>query len=220
MFTLRIWDLPTRLFHWALAMCVVGLIITGKLGGNAMVWHFRLGYVVLVLLLFRLFWGLVGGFWSRWSQLPLGPRQIWSYLKKRTFAHSFPGHNPLGSWSIVAMLLVLIFQVSTGLISDDEIANAGPLTTLVNGQWVSWATSWHKQWGQWLVIFLVGLHLSALLVYRLQKKAPLVPAMLHGDKIFFLPVTESQDRTVDRLWAVVLLVVSSSAVWALLNSVP
>jgi hypothetical protein len=66
----------------------------------------------------------------------------------------------------------------------------------------------------------LGLHLSALLVYRLQKKAPLVPAMLHGDKIFSLPVTESKDRTTDRLWAVVLLVVSSSAVWALLNSVP
>ena len=217
MFTLRIWDLPTRLFHWALAACVLGLIITGKLGGNAMVWHFRFGYGVLVLLLFRLFWGFWGGFWSRWAQLPLSPREVWRHLKGRTSEHAFPGHNPLGSWSILAMLLVFAFQVSTGLISDDEIANAGPLTALVSGGWVSWATSWHKQWGQWLVFFLVVLHLLALLWYRFRKRLSLVPAMVHGDKTLTVSVPESQDRVIHRVLALVLLVMASLAVWALLS---
>jgi cytochrome b len=216
MFTLRIWDFPTRLFHWALAAGVMALIATGLWGGNAMFWHFRLGYVVLVLLVFRLLWGFFGGFWSRWSQLPLAPRHVFAYFKGFS-DHTFPGHNPLGSWSILAMLLILGFQVSTGLISDDEIANSGPLTSLVSGSWVSWATSWHKLWGKWTVLSLVALHLLALIWYRLKKDQSLVPAMLHGDKTLSVSVTESQDRTLHRLLALLLLAISSMAVWALLS---
>jgi cytochrome b len=107
MFTVRIWDLPTRLFHWALAVCVIGLVITGNVGGNAMVWHFRLGYVVLTLVLFRLVWGLVGGHWSRWASLPLHPRHALAYLRSHATARPMAGHNPLGSWSVVAMLVLL-----------------------------------------------------------------------------------------------------------------
>lgn len=216
MFTLRIWDLPTRLFHWALAACVTALIVTGLLGGNAMFWHFRLGYAVLVLLVFRLLWGFVGGFWSRWSQLPLAPRHVGAYFKNVS-DHAFPGHNPLGSWSILAMLFILGFQVSTGLVSDDEIANAGPLTSLVSGSWVSWATSWHKLWGKWAVMSLVALHVFALIWYRLKKRQALVPAMFHGDKTLSVAVTETQDRTLHRLLALLLLAISSMSVWALLS---
>ena len=115
------------------------------------------------------------------------------------------------------MLLVLAFQVSTGLVSDDEIANAGPLTTLVSGAWVSWATSWHKHWGQWLVIFLVVLHLLALLWYRLRKRLSLLPAMVHGEKTLTVSVPESQDRVIHRVLALVLLAMASLAVWALLS---
>ena len=217
MFTLRIWDLPTRLFHWALAACVMGLIITGKLGGNAMVWHFRFGYGVLVLLAFRFFWGFWGGYWSRWSQLPLSPSQVWLYLRGHTAEHAFPGHNPLGSLSILGMLLVLALQVSTGLVSDDEIANAGPLTTLVPGVWIAWATSWHKQWGQWLVLFLLVLHLSALIWYRFRKDQSLLPAMVHGRKSLTTAVPESQDRLTQRFFALVLLTIASAGLWALLS---
>ena len=74
--TVRIWDLPTRIFHWALAVCIVALVITANVGGNAMVWHFRLGYTVLALLVFRLVWGLVGGRWSRFSAPPSSPSGV------------------------------------------------------------------------------------------------------------------------------------------------
>ena len=79
--TVRIWDLPTRLFHWLLALCVIGLVITANVGGNAMVWHFRLGYAVATLLLFRVVWGLVGGHWSRFSSFLYAPASIVRYLK-------------------------------------------------------------------------------------------------------------------------------------------
>ena len=217
MFTVRIWDLPTRLFHWALAFCVIGLVITGNVGGNAMVWHFRLGYAVLTLVLFRLAWGFAGGHWSRWSHLPLHPRQALAYLNARATDRLHAGHNPLGSWSIVTMLFFLLLQVSTGLISDDEIANAGPLTALVSGSWVSWASAWHKNWGKLIILLLVITHLLALLWHRFKKHPPLVPAMLDGDKILPAPVPVSQDQLRHRLGALLLLGLAALAVYGLLS---
>ena len=217
MFTVRIWDLPTRLFHWALAACVVGLLITGNVGGNAMVWHFRLGYAVLALLLFRLAWGFVGGHWSRWSSLPLSPQEFLAYLQSRSTESMAPGHNPLGSWSIVAMLFFVGLQVSTGLISDDEIANAGPLTTLVSNSWVSWASAWHKNWGKLIILLLVLTHLLALLWHHFKKHAPLVPAMLHGDKSFPLPIPASRDQFRHRLGALFLFGLAALTVYGLIS---
>ena len=216
MFTVRIWDLPTRFFHWALAACVVGLFITGNVGGNAMVWHFRLGYAVLTLVLFRLAWGFVGGHWSRWSSLSLHPRHALAYLQTRANERTEAGHNPLGSWSILAMLFFVLFQVSTGLISDDEIANAGPLTALVSGSWVSWASAWHKHWGKLIILALVVLHLLALLWHRFKKHPPLVPAMLHGDKTLPQPVPASRDQWPHRLVALLILGLSALSVYGLL----
>jgi len=219
MVTVRIWDLPTRLFHGALALCVLGLFVSAELGGNAMVWHFRFGFAVLTLLLFRLAWGLVGGHWSRWAQFPLHPASVRAYLQGRSRLR-WAGHNPLGSWSVVFLMLVLTLQVATGLVSDDEIANVGPLSFLVSGRWVSWATSWHKDWGQSLVMALVMLHLSALAWYRFKKKISLVPAMLHGDKSLPELVKASKDHVAQRLLAFVLLILSALAVYFLVTMRP
>ena len=80
MIQVRIWDWPTRIFHWLLATLVLALVITGNVGGNAMVWHFRCGYAVLSLLIFRFIWGFCGGHWSRWRQLACTPELIWQYF--------------------------------------------------------------------------------------------------------------------------------------------
>lgn len=212
MFTVRIWDLPTRLFHWALALSVVGLVITGNVGGNAMAWHFRLGYVVLTLVLFRFAWGVFGGYWSRWSQLPIRPSSVWSYVNGRTNSEHLPGHNPLGSWSVLALLLFLSLQAGSGLVSDDEIANMGPLSSLVSGDWVSLATTWHKGWGKSLLILLVLVHLLAIAWYRWRKKQSLVPAMWHGDKAMAHPVSPSRDSTQTRVLALAVLGMCAFAV--------
>ena len=182
MHKVRIWDLPTRVFHWALVCAVAGLFLSAHLGGNAMVWHFRLGYFVLSLLIFRIFWGFAGGFWSRWAQLPIRAVDIKSYLQGRWDAKHKLGHNPLGSLFVLAMLSLLLFQFSTGLIADDEISNRGPLSVFFPGTVVSWATAWHKETGKLILLALLSLHLLALLWHRFFKKEKLVAAMWHGDK--------------------------------------
>lgn len=210
MVKVRIWDLPTRLFHWALLLCVVGLVVSGNIGGNAMVWHFRLGYAVLTLVLFRLLWGAVGGHWSRWTQLPLSPARVWAYLRGQ--GHEGAGHNPLGSWSVLLMLAWLLLQVGTGLVSDDEIANAGPLSALVSGSTVSLATAWHKGPGKLVLLVLVLVHVVAIVWYRVRRQHALLPAMLHGDKVLPETTPASRDSLGTRLLALALLLGCALAV--------
>jgi cytochrome b len=217
MFTVRIWDLPTRLFHWLMAACVTGLIITGQVGGSAMFWHFRFGYALFTLLIFRVLWGFLGGYWSRWSQLPVHPAGLIAYWQGRATVQHLAGHNPLGSLSILAMLLVLAFQLGTGLVSDDEIATTGPLSSLVSGAVVSWATGWHKSWGKWLLILLVLLHLLALIWYHWRKRQALVAAMWHGHKTLTEPVQSSRDGWMPRLLAMIILSLSGLVVLAIVS---
>ena len=212
MVKVRIWDLPTRLFHGALALSVVGLVITGQTGGDAMVWHFRLGYAVLTLLLFRLCWGWVGGHWSRWQQLPLSWRSLQAYRQGLAAQALTAGHNPAGSWSVLAMLCWLAVQVATGLVSDDEIANAGPLTSLVSSATVGAATAWHKGLGKGLLLALVVLHVGAVLWYKVKKKQDLLPAMLHGGKPMTPDVPASRDDARTRVLAILLVLVCALAV--------
>jgi cytochrome b len=162
-YKVRVWDLPTRIFHWALVFCVIGLIVTGQVGGSAMDWHFRLGYTVLALLLFRLVWGLVGGHWSRFSSFLFSPASVIRYLRGQTSVPYTTGHNPLGAGTVFAMLLFLLLQVGTGLVSDDEIASSGPLTRFVSASLVSQATAYHKEVGKVILLVLIALHVAAIL---------------------------------------------------------
>ena len=165
----RIWDLPTRLFHWLLAACVVASIVSAKIGGNAMVWHFRFGYVLLGLLSFRIIWGVVGGRWSRFRSFVRPPAEIVRHLRGGA-ATPIAGHNPVGALSVLAMLGVLAAQAGSGLFADDEIASSGPLMPLVSGATSSLLTTWHKAYGQWIVIGLVVLHVCAVLWYLWRKR--------------------------------------------------
>lgn len=215
----RIWDLPTRLFHWLLAACVIGAVISAKIGGNAMVWHMRLGYAVLALLLFRLVWGLVGGRWSRFSSFIYGPTAYWRYLSGRARAEDQfeVGHNPLGALSVVAMLAWLALQVGSGLIADDEIAITGPLVRFVSIETsLSW-TAHHKTWGQWLLFGLIGLHLAAIAFYRWRHGKNLVAAMVSGDKALEASVPASRDSAAMRLLALGLIGLAAAAVYALIG---
>lgn len=203
MHTIRVWDLPTRLFHWTLVLCVVTLIITGNIGGNAMAWHARAGYGVGSLLLFRLIWGFVGGHWSRFRSFVPMPSTLWAYLRGATT--TTPGHNPLGALSVLALLGFLAAQVGTGLLSDDEIAFSGPLTRFVSGNMVSLATTYHKEIGKLILIALVVLHVCAIVFYRFKKGENLVGPMLGGDKLLAEPVPASRDDGRSRVLALVLL---------------
>lgn len=208
----RVWDLPTRIFHWALVAGVIGLAISGTIGGNAMVWHFRFGYSVLTLLLFRVVWGVVGGRWSRFGAFIYSPQSVINYLKGRGKPEHGVGHNPIGAGSVFAMLGFLLAQAGTGLFSDDEIAFSGPLTRFVSNSAVSLATDYHKNIGKWILLGLVVLHILAIVFY-LWRKHNLVRAMLHGDKELVTAVPASRDDTVSRLSALVVLGACAAAVY-------
>lgn len=201
MHVVRIWDLPTRLFHWALALGVVGLIVTGTLGGNWLNWHLPIGYGVMTLLLFRIAWGFVGGHWSRFGSFLYGPGALRSHLAGQApLAHS-AGHSPLAALSVLAMLLVLVAQVGTGLVSDDQIATFGPLMGLVSGDTSAAATNYHKNIGKWLILGLVTLHLVAIVVYAFVKRQNLTKSMITGDKTLPEALPMSKDSAGTRCLA-------------------
>ncbi len=210
----RVWDLPTRLFHWVLMACVIGSVVSAKVGGNAMTWHFRLGYVVFALLAFRLLWGLLGGRWSRFASFVYAPATTLRYLRgqARPDEHLDVGHSPTGALSVFALLALLAAQVGTGLFADDEIANAGPMVRFVSGATSSLATGWHKHWGQWLILALVALHVIAILVYRFRKGRDLVTPMLTGDKPLDASVPASADTLATRGLAVLLVALCGAGV--------
>ena len=220
MTTIRIWDFPTRFFHWALALSVIGLVITGNVGGNAMVWHFRLGYCVGSLIIFRIFWGFAGGFWSRWQQFALSPMTLMNYLFFKGPQASYLGHNPTGSWSVLLILLFLSAQVGSGFISDDEIANAGPLTHLVSEKTIQWATYWHKEIGKTVILILVAMHVLAIAWYFHIKKVNLLRSMLTGDKSTLEEAPASLDRPIDWLKALLVIGISAYFIYRLVNLGP
>jgi cytochrome b len=210
--TVRVWDLPTRIFHWALAACVLGSLATAWLPGSWIEWHARLGYASLALLVFRLLWGVVGGRWSRFTSFLYSPRSVMAYLRGTPHPDHLVGHNPLGAGSVLAMLLVLLVQVGTGLVSDDEIAFQGPLNRFVDSSKGLAATSYHVNIGQWLVVALVVLHVGAILYYLLKKGDNLVRPMVGGDKEVASPTASSRDDTAIRVLGLVLFAACAGGV--------
>jgi cytochrome b len=210
----RIWDLPTRIFHWSLALAATGLLVTGKVGGDAMVWHARLGYCVAALLLFRLVWGFVGGHWSRFSSFPPAPRAAWNSLR-RPVKPVGSGHSPSGALSVYTMLIFFVAQVATGLFSETKEDFTGPFTALVSNATVHWLTGYHKNVGQWVLIGLVLLHVLAVGYYEARGRR-LVGAMLHGDRGDSRG-PPSRDDAGYRLLALVFLVLCAGAVWAIIQ---
>jgi cytochrome b len=210
----RVWDLPTRIFHWLLAVCVISSIISGLRGGNALEWHMRLGYASFALLLFRIVWGLVGGRWSRFASFIYAPRTILRYLRgeHREGEHLEVGHNPLGAFSVFGLLALLALQVGTGLFADDEIASTGPLIKYVSGATSLALTRWHKLSGEWLIVALILLHIAAIVFYRFRKKQDLLRPMIHGDKLLSAEVPASRDTARTRLLALALIALCAGLV--------
>lgn len=210
----RIWDLPTRTFHWLLATLVVTSVVTAHLGGNVMAWHFRSGFAIVTLLAFRIVWGFVGGRWSRFGAFLYSPMTSLRYLKGASLPHEnhHVGHNPLGAWSVFALLAVLVAQVSTGLIADDDIASSGPLVRFVSNATSALATGWHKNFGQWILIGLVALHVAAIAYDGLRRRQDLLTPMWHGDKWLDTDVPASKDSAGSRVLALAIVLACAGGV--------
>ena len=179
--TVTVWDLPLRLFHWSLVLCVIGAFVTIKVGGGWMIWHMRFGYAVLALLLFRLIWGFIGGRHARFSDFIVSPATLLGYLRKRSGLTISLGHNPLGSLSVIAMIALFLTQAMLGLFSNNDIFTEGPLAHLVSKDSSDMLTGWHKL-GEQVLLAVVGLHLAAIAFYRFGRGQRLVRAMVTGNK--------------------------------------
>ncbi|MDQ2928635.1 MAG: cytochrome b/b6 domain-containing protein [Pseudomonadota bacterium] len=217
--SIRVWDLPTRIFHWLLAILVIFSIVSARIGGGAMNWHMQSGYFIFTLLAFRLVWGFVGGRWSRFATFFYPPSVSLRYLRGASLPHEHHhvGHNPLGAWLVFALLGVLAVQVATGLVADDEISSNGPLLKYVSSATSSTATHWHKNFGQWIIVALVVLHVGAIAFYWLKRRQNLVAAMLHGDKLLTADVPATVDTAGARAVALAIAALCAFGVAAIVG---
>jgi cytochrome b len=180
---IRVWDIPVRVFHWALVLCILGLFITAQLGGNWMEWHKKLGFAVLGLVSFRIVWGFAGSYHARFVNFVRGPQTVIGYFKGllKNEAPHFLGHNPMGALSVIALLASLLFQAVTGLFANDDILLDGPYAGAVSKATSDFITKLHKLNSDLLWI-LIAVHLAAIAYYYFKKKENLVKAMVTGEK--------------------------------------
>ena len=174
-----VWDIPTRLFHWLLALAILAAYVTGETGGNWLLWHERFGLLIVGLVAFRLVWGFAGSTYARFATFVRGPAAIKAYLSGQWQGL---GHNPLGALSVLALLLLVSLQVATGLFAtNDDTGFSGPLYALLSDTAGGLATRLHHKIFDLLGI-LIGLHVAAILFYAHVKKDNLVKPMLIGNK--------------------------------------
>jgi len=179
----EVWDLPVRLFHWALVLLLVSQIVTASIGGNAMEYHKLGGYTILTLVLFRIVWGVAGSRHARFADFVRGPRTAIDYARRllRGEHPAYLGHNPLGAWSVLLMLLSLLVQTVSGLFADDEIMTTGPLEKYVSDDTSSLLTAIHEINAGVLAV-LVVVHVVAVIYYLLRWKDNLTGPMITGRK--------------------------------------
>ena len=218
---IRVWDLPTRIFHWSLAALVVFSFTTGKIGGGWMQWHLKSGYAILALLAFRLAWGLFGSRTARFTHFVRGPRAALEYTRA-TFAGPYPvtvGHNPLGGWMVVLMLAMLLVQATSGLFADDEIATQGPLAVKVSNALVARMSAIHYYNG-WVIVAAVSLHVVAVATYQWGLKVDLLGPMAHGWKTVPPGIRPPESVFASAALAAAFLAVAATLVYALVVIYP
>lgn len=213
---IRVWDIPTRIFHWTLASLFIISWISAEIGGNAMQYHMWSGYAVLGLVLFRVLWGLVGSDTARFTHFMRGPVTTLAYARS-WFKPGYRvplGHNPLGGWSVAALLLALTFQTLTGLFSNDDIASEGPLYHLISKATSDFLSVLHK--GSFNVLLaLVTIHIIVIALYFLKHRENLVKPMLTGNKL--VDENTHQPRQSSVWLALILVLVVAGVVYGVVT---
>ena len=210
--SIRLWDMPTRLFHWLLVVLIALQFASGEFGLLPMHWHYLMGYTTLALIVFRVLWGFAGSQTSRFCNFLAGPRKVLRYIidSLRGRASHALGHNPLGGWSVVLMLAVVAVQAISGLFSSDDISEEGPFVAHVADATVKLMTRIHHL-DRYVLLILIALHVSAVLLHWVMRKENLIAPMLHGRA-----VSHATELRFASSWrALILFALSAGAVWAL-----
>jgi cytochrome b len=214
----RVWDWPVRIVHWAMVLLLIALLTTAKIGGDAMEWHMRAGETMLALVLFRVIWGFTGSHYARFTSFVRGPGAVIAYARSIAGPPNevYVGHNPLGGWMVIALLLALLFQTGTGLFTNDDVLTEGPLVRLITKDLSDTITGFHHR-NAWIVIALATAHIGAVLFYLIALKENLIKPMLHGAKT--LPATHAATDAggAKNVKAALLFASCAAAVWLLVN---
>ncbi len=204
---IRVWDLPTRLFHWSLLAAFVGAYLTGDVF-DLLEPHQWIGFAMVFLLSFRLVWGFVGSTTARFSQFVRGKEAVSDYLNGRWQG---VGHNPLGGWSVIAMLTLLVAMTITGLFANNDADFTAPLTFFVSDSVSSLLTSAHHLLFK-LLLVVIAIHIGAIFFYKIVLAKDLVTPMIKGDA----PAESDLDEPTQgggMIAVIVALVMAALAVW-------
>ena len=215
---LRVWDLPLRIVHWAMVALLIVLVATAKLGGGAMDWHVRSGEAMLTLVLFRILWGFAGSHHARFSTFVRGPGAVIAYARSllRPRHARFAGHNPLGGWMVVLLLVALFVQASAGLFANDDIATEGPLARFISKDLSDAISTFHSR-NAWFVVALATAHIAATLFYLIWFKENLIRPMIDGVKQVPHAMTDPAGGDASSIRALALFVLCVLAVWLLVT---
>ena len=210
-----VWDLPVRLMHWTLVLAVAGAWATQKIPGDWFRYHVWCGYTVLVVVVTRVVWGFVGTRHARFASFVRGPAAIGRYLRSLLGggAASTPGHNPLGALMVLLFLAALLGQALTGLFSNDEITNTGPLYGYVSNARSNQLSGIHQALAN-VILAAIALHVLATLGYLLVKRENLIVPMLTGSK----PVAQVPPEAIirsSRTWLALLIALVAATLLAL-----
>lgn len=207
----RLWDLPVRLVHWSLVGLLIALWVSAENGEIGL--HKTLGLTTLGLIVFRLLWGVVGSSTARFSGFLRGPATIRAYLhaSRDPFHPPVVGHNPLGGWSVIALIGLLAIQLGLGLVAQDtDGIQSGPLNHLVSYDTADLARELHELVFN-LILALVALHLAAIAYYRFVKRDNLITPMITGRRRYAVPV--EAPRLAPWWRAVLCAVVAAALAW-------
>lgn len=212
-----IWDFPTRLFHWLLALCFCGSWITAEAGFDWTEVHFLFGYTTLGLVLFRICWGFLGNEYARFSQFLKSPAHTLRTLPQffDAEAERSAGHSPYGGYAVLLLLYFALAQAISGLFISDDILYSGPYNPVVSND-MAGTLAWYHHLNFTLMQVMIGLHLLAIIWYRLRKKESLVLPMFHGRKSAPFPAA----TPVSPIKAILVIMVCAAIIVALVQLAP
>ena len=211
----RIWDVPTRVFHWTLVLLVFSCWLTQENGWMDL--HYLAGEAILALVLFRIVWGFVGSRSARFASFLKHPSAALHHLKeiRKREPDTELGHNAAGGWMVLGLLGLLLLQVGTGMFAnDDESFIEGPLRHLVSKGISDFAGKIHEV-SFTLIQIAVVLHVAAIVAYLVLKGHNLVRPMIVGTKDIVGPVTPP--TIVGPIRALIVFAVAAAAVAALVR---
>jgi len=180
---IKVWDLPVRLFHWVVTALLILQWVTGKIGGDLMGYHVYCGYTILSLVIFRILWGFTGSTHSRFASFFAGPVATFRFARRLFSREAVPqvGHNPLGGWMVIALIVSLLLQAGSGLFANDGVATAGPLANLIGLEASNKVSDFHDANFK-VLLALATIHVCAVFYHLIFKRENLTPAMFTGVK--------------------------------------